>query len=196
MIAIRKGANSSKVYDFDVNLDFPCEFSVYASACLRINIDLPPHYQRYSFLGQLCLTEHNLRVSCRMFRVVSAEEYLQNFASDRSRKFALLAPRMPPHSLCSNRYALTKWRLARATTNIRVHSQRRQQHEPATVLGHDRSRPWVCWTRAHAGAVCVAFLCAPPTTGVAAAHSHTQYLILEDKCTNNNEQTKQLASDK
>lgn len=55
---------SSLVWDLDTTLDFPCSLTTYvAKAIRRVSVD-NPEYQR-------------------LFRVISGEDYLENFASDR-----------------------------------------------------------------------------------------------------------------
>lgn len=61
----KKNGGESVVYDFDTTLDFPCDFKVYVSLCIRDETNITHIYHRY-------------------FRVIKAEEYLSNFASDRS----------------------------------------------------------------------------------------------------------------
>lgn len=67
VIAIHKSANNNKsyVYDLDTLLDFPVDFKTYYQKALIV---LPGIMKKYE----------------RMYRVVPARDYLENFASDRS----------------------------------------------------------------------------------------------------------------
>ena len=60
-----KSAPETLVFDLDTTLSYPCPFRVYADATFPMDDRLPPEYKR-------------------MFRVVPTNEYLANFASNRS----------------------------------------------------------------------------------------------------------------
>uniref|UniRef100_UPI003AAAD72D protein N-terminal glutamine amidohydrolase-like n=1 Tax=Centroberyx gerrardi TaxID=166262 RepID=UPI003AAAD72D len=68
----------SLVYDLDSLLPFPCSLQLYSAQALRSDRRIKPAY-------------------CRKLRVIPADSFLQNFASDRSHmKDADGAWRMPP----------------------------------------------------------------------------------------------------
>jgi len=57
-------SSPSQVFDLDTTLPYPCDFGKYASATFPFDDQMPAEYKR-------------------MFRVISAKEFLQHFASDR-----------------------------------------------------------------------------------------------------------------
>lgn len=64
MIAKLEG-HASTVYDLDTRLPFPCDFHQYFEEALKADDSFNECYQKY-------------------YRVISADEFLQSFASDRS----------------------------------------------------------------------------------------------------------------
>lgn len=65
VIFIHKMPDGSFVYDLDTRLNFPCPFKIYLDNGVHSCESLKPQFHR-------------------MFRVISAEEFLTTFASDRS----------------------------------------------------------------------------------------------------------------
>lgn len=87
VIAILKGATIAQtiVFDFDVKLNaFPCDFLTYSKYCLCSVAKLAPQFQRSAFHSSRNVL-HSVLLIHRMYRVIPALEYLQTFASDRSR---------------------------------------------------------------------------------------------------------------
>jgi protein N-terminal glutamine amidohydrolase len=67
--------HAGKIYDFDSTLAFPCEVTEYIKHTLHPEVTLKAEFQRFA----LCSVAHG-----RMYRLVPAEVFLENFASDRS----------------------------------------------------------------------------------------------------------------
>ncbi|XP_005948875.1 protein N-terminal glutamine amidohydrolase isoform X4 [Haplochromis burtoni] len=65
VILLQADQSDSLVYDLDSTLSFPCSLKLYAAQALRSESDIRPEYHR-------------------KFRVVPADSFLLNFASDRS----------------------------------------------------------------------------------------------------------------
>ena len=64
VILIKRDITGTLVYDLDTRLPFPCDFKVYTDKTFGDDTTILPEFHR-------------------MFRVVSGEEYLQTFSSDR-----------------------------------------------------------------------------------------------------------------
>lgn len=65
VLVLQRTASDCLVWDLDTTLPFPCSLSLYADAALQIGLPFRPEF-------------------CRFWRIISANEYLSNFASDRS----------------------------------------------------------------------------------------------------------------
>jgi hypothetical protein len=65
-----------KIYDFDSTLSFPCDVTEYIEKTLHPEVALKAEFQRL----ELC----DGGADGRMYRLVPAEMFLENFASDRS----------------------------------------------------------------------------------------------------------------
>ncbi|CAG8519216.1 622_t:CDS:2 [Funneliformis mosseae] len=63
ILLVKEMSNSTKVYDLDTTLSFPCDFSIYVQESFK-TLDDPQYYRKY--------------------RIIPAETYLKIFASDRS----------------------------------------------------------------------------------------------------------------
>uniref|UniRef100_A0A9L0T6J9 Protein N-terminal glutamine amidohydrolase n=1 Tax=Equus caballus TaxID=9796 RepID=A0A9L0T6J9_HORSE len=69
----------SFIYDLDTVLPFPCPFDIYVEDAFKSDEDIHPQFRSFGF--QLIISRGFFD---RKFRVIRADSYLKNFASDRS----------------------------------------------------------------------------------------------------------------
>ena len=65
------------VYDLDTALTYPCPFDEYSSASFRSSLELPPKHRH-------------------LFLIITAEDYLATFSSDRSHMAGVAGIQYPP----------------------------------------------------------------------------------------------------
>lgn len=83
VIFLHHGKAGCLVYDLDTTLPFPCAFDEYQSQTFKKDEILNPKFRRYILPPSYCWKIFINDILYRYFRVVSAQEYLQTFASDR-----------------------------------------------------------------------------------------------------------------